>query len=164
MRSCIELKQALQAGLCDSSLEKLYAPDGNTAALNGARSRALHVADQLMETFHPAQSEPAALFSGPGRTEIGGNHTDHQHGHVVVFDLLLHDLHDAAKRVLPALFLLAGRDGRRRALRAGGHAEGAGGGRAGLFHPAGDGAGREDARIRAAGRDGRRPRQSALWG
>ena len=83
MRSCIELKQALQAGLCDSSLEKLYAPDGNTAALNGARSRALHVADQLMEIFHPAQSEPAALFSGPGRTEIGGNHTDHQHGHVL---------------------------------------------------------------------------------
>ena len=26
---------------------------------------------------------PAALFSGPGRTEIGGNHTDHQHGRVL---------------------------------------------------------------------------------
>lgn len=25
----------------------------------------------------------AALFSGPGRTEIGGNHTDHQHGRVL---------------------------------------------------------------------------------
>ena len=24
-----------------------------------------------------------SLFSGPGRTEIGGNHTDHQHGHVL---------------------------------------------------------------------------------
>ena len=23
------------------------------------------------------------LYSGPGRTEIGGNHTDHQHGHVL---------------------------------------------------------------------------------
>ncbi|MEG1061015.1 MAG: galactokinase family protein [Oscillospiraceae bacterium] len=28
-------------------------------------------------------SEPVHLFSAPGRTEIGGNHTDHQHGCVV---------------------------------------------------------------------------------
>ena len=27
--------------------------------------------------------EPEALFSAPGRTEIGGNHTDHQHGEVL---------------------------------------------------------------------------------
>ena len=27
--------------------------------------------------------EPAAVFSAPGRTEIGGNHTDHQHGEVL---------------------------------------------------------------------------------
>ena len=34
-----------------------------------------------MDTFSPAEN--AALFSGPGRTEIGGNHTDHQHGRVL---------------------------------------------------------------------------------
>ena len=28
-------------------------------------------------------SEPEAIFSAPGRTEIGGNHTDHQHGEVL---------------------------------------------------------------------------------
>ena len=28
-------------------------------------------------------TEPAAIFSAPGRTEIGGNHTDHQHGEVL---------------------------------------------------------------------------------
>ena len=27
--------------------------------------------------------EPKAVFSAPGRTEIGGNHTDHQHGEVL---------------------------------------------------------------------------------
>ncbi len=27
--------------------------------------------------------EPQAIFSAPGRTEIGGNHTDHQHGEVL---------------------------------------------------------------------------------
>ena len=28
-------------------------------------------------------SVPQAIFSAPGRTEIGGNHTDHQHGEVL---------------------------------------------------------------------------------
>lgn len=28
-------------------------------------------------------TEPAHLFSAPGRTELGGNHTDHQHGRVL---------------------------------------------------------------------------------
>ena len=28
-------------------------------------------------------SQPQALFSAPGRTELGGNHTDHQHGRVL---------------------------------------------------------------------------------
>ncbi len=27
--------------------------------------------------------EPEAIFSAPGRTEVGGNHTDHQHGEVL---------------------------------------------------------------------------------
>ena len=37
--------------------------------------------DLFTETFGPAQD--LALFSAPGRTEIGGNHTDHQHGRVL---------------------------------------------------------------------------------
>ena len=28
-------------------------------------------------------SKPAYIFSAPGRTELGGNHTDHQHGKVL---------------------------------------------------------------------------------
>lgn len=36
--------------------------------------------DKFNETFaHPAQCS----FSAPGRTELGGNHTDHQHGYVL---------------------------------------------------------------------------------
>ena len=35
----------------------------------------------LEETFGPC--ERAAVFSAPGRSEIGGNHTDHQHGRVL---------------------------------------------------------------------------------
>ena len=40
------------------------------AALNG-----------LETTFGPHAE--AGLYSAPGRTEIGGNHTDHQHGRVL---------------------------------------------------------------------------------
>ena len=36
---------------------------------------------RLEETF--GGGETAAVFSAPGRTEIGGNHTDHQHGKVL---------------------------------------------------------------------------------
>jgi galactokinase len=41
------------------------------------------VVRSFQAAFSPAQDAPAALFSGPGRTEIGGNHTDHQHGRVL---------------------------------------------------------------------------------
>ncbi|MBQ3107975.1 MAG: galactokinase [Clostridia bacterium] len=33
--------------------------------------------------YHAFGSEPEAFFSAPGRTELGGNHTDHQHGCVL---------------------------------------------------------------------------------
>ena len=36
---------------------------------------------RFISTFGGA--EPKAVFSAPGRTEIGGNHTDHQHGEVL---------------------------------------------------------------------------------
>lgn len=33
------------------------------------------------QSFGPAA--PVRLFSSPGRVELGGNHTDHQHGRVL---------------------------------------------------------------------------------
>jgi len=43
--------------------------------------RAIQAVGKFQALFSPTAD--AALFSGPGRTEIGGNHTDHQHGHVL---------------------------------------------------------------------------------
>ena len=83
MRTCNQLLQALSVGECDSALTPLYALDGTEASLKEARSRALHVVRSFQAAFSPAPGVPAALFSGPGRTEIGGNHTDHQHGRVL---------------------------------------------------------------------------------
>ncbi len=71
-----ELTRALAVGQLDEGLETLYGGRG----LAWARDRARGVLEGFARTFgHPAQ----ALFSAPGRTELGGNHTDHQRGHVL---------------------------------------------------------------------------------
>ncbi len=81
MRSCHTLLSSLRAGDHDKALAALYALDGAQNSLDRALDRACRVVQSLMDTFSPAEN--AALFSGPGRTEIGGNHTDHQHGRVL---------------------------------------------------------------------------------
>ena len=73
----------LSAGAFDSRLAQLYALDGRPESTDRARERACHVVQSFLDQFQPAGDVPAALFSGPGRTEIGGNHTDHQHGRVL---------------------------------------------------------------------------------
>ena len=78
-----QLLTALREGRHDQSLAALYALDGTQESLDLARDRACRVVRSLMDTFSPAGDASAALFSGPGRTEIGGNHTDHQHGRVL---------------------------------------------------------------------------------
>lgn len=94
MISCKELLRILQSGEGDSALLPLYAPDGDKAALEIARHRAVHVTESFIAQF--GNAETAALFSGPGRTEIGGNHTDHQHGHVLCGSVNLDTLACAA--------------------------------------------------------------------
>ncbi len=60
-----------------AALPALYGPD--RAAAQAERYR--RVLAGLADTFGP--KDRAAVFSAPGRTEIGGNHTDHQHGLVL---------------------------------------------------------------------------------
>ena len=43
-------------------------------------------------------SEPEAVFSAPGRTEVGGNHTDHQHGEVLAASINKDAIAIVAKR------------------------------------------------------------------
>ena len=83
MSSCKSLLEALRAGAHDQSLAGLYALDGAQDSLFKAQDRACRVVQAFLDAFHPDETAQAALFSGPGRTEIGGNHTDHQHGRVL---------------------------------------------------------------------------------
>ena len=83
MHTPTQLLQTLSDGQHDPVLAALYALDGTRESLDKARARAIHVVSRFIEEFSPASDAAAALFTGPGRTEIGGNHTDHQHGHVL---------------------------------------------------------------------------------
>lgn len=81
MLTCQTLTQQLLSGVHDARLERVYCCR-DAADLARVRSRAVRTVDRFRELFAAAEA-PAALFSGPGRTEIGGNHTDHQHGRVL---------------------------------------------------------------------------------
>ena len=70
------LKMRLRQGGLDETLQSLY----GAARLEAARSRCAGVLEGFARTFG---KEAEALFSAPGRTELGGNHTDHQHGRVL---------------------------------------------------------------------------------
>ncbi len=70
------LAARLNAGEFDETLTRLY----GAHHLKTARERCSTVISGFTRTF---DSLPEHLFSAPGRTELGGNHTDHQHGRVL---------------------------------------------------------------------------------
>lgn len=83
MSTCEMLLTSLRSGAQDGALARLYALDGSSNRLNQARQRAIRVVEGFQLAFDPNSRAEVALFSAPGRTEIGGNHTDHQHGRVL---------------------------------------------------------------------------------
>ncbi len=75
------LLQNLESGQFDPQLTRLGCL--SPGDLPAARSRAAEAVTGFQQTFGKDASAPAELFSAPGRTEICGNHTDHQHGRVL---------------------------------------------------------------------------------
>lgn len=71
----IEIESKLLSGDFDDMLTSLYG-DAKAAAKRYA------IACEEFVKLYGVQND-ARLFSAPGRTEIGGNHTDHQHGRVL---------------------------------------------------------------------------------
>ena len=66
----------------------------NTEVLKQEADRYAALMDDFKNTYG---SEDVMLFSAPGRTEIGGNHTDHQHGRVLAGAVNLDNIAVAAK-------------------------------------------------------------------
>ena len=73
--NAIEIKEKLLSGGFDERLALLYG-DAKAAAKRYATA-----CDEFVELY--GVQNDVRLFSAPGRTEIGGNHTDHQHGRVL---------------------------------------------------------------------------------
>ena len=71
----LELRQSIQNGKFDKEFIQLY---GETEV---ASKRYLEAIDEFENLY--GSKENVRLFSAPGRTEISGNHTDHQHGLVI---------------------------------------------------------------------------------
>ena len=76
MTDCKTLMKQIQKGSYDDVFSGLYGFDG----VESARSRYIRLIRSFTEYYG---EKPVALFSAPGRTEIGGNHTDHQNGRVL---------------------------------------------------------------------------------
>lgn len=76
MISSEAVKEKLKTGGYDRSLKKLYVSDH----LGRQAQRLVELVARYEACFGPGK---VALFSAPGRTELGGNHTDHQHGRVL---------------------------------------------------------------------------------
>ena len=74
-----EFINGISGGAFDEQLRRLYG-HSEMAVLRG-RSRYLSAAEKFSGLY--PEAEEIHVYSAPGRTEIGGNHTDHQHGCVL---------------------------------------------------------------------------------
>ena len=70
-----QIKSKIQNGGFDTDFALLY----DDVLL--ARERYLEACDEFLALY--GERDNIRLFSAPGRTEVGGNHTDHQHGRVL---------------------------------------------------------------------------------
>ena len=75
MFNATKLKAELSSGKYENTFKKLYPNSTNVA------ERYAQVVDKFVKKY--GDSDGLRLFSAPGRTEVGGNHTDHQQGCVL---------------------------------------------------------------------------------
>ena len=71
----LEIKSNIINGKYDNDFAMLYGD------INSARNRYINALEEF-EKLYPV-SKDIRIFSAPGRTEVSGNHTDHQHGSVL---------------------------------------------------------------------------------
>ncbi len=72
------IRSSLLAGELDERLREVYVDE---ARIDYNRERLLGALDRFRELF-PGE-EQVELYSAPGRSEVCGNHTDHQNGRVL---------------------------------------------------------------------------------
>ncbi|MBR5765391.1 MAG: galactokinase family protein, partial [Lachnospiraceae bacterium] len=71
------LKEFIKNGSMDERLVDIYA---DKALLDKQKERYTAAVDKFISLYG---NREVTVFSAPGRSEVGGNHTDHQHGQVL---------------------------------------------------------------------------------
>ncbi len=86
------LKNNIMNGDYDARFKRVYVTD---EAVKAQHERYVSLAEDFAALF--GEERDARLFSAPGRTEVGGNHTDHNHGRVLAASINLDAIAIAAK-------------------------------------------------------------------
>ena len=99
MANSAQLRNEIAAGKWDDKLRALY----GDAAQEICRQRARYYAalEQFELYFGPGRQ--VQVYSAPGRAELGGNHTDHQHGRVLAGSVNIDMIAAAAPNTLNQL-------------------------------------------------------------
>ena len=80
-----EFLNGLTSGAFDDQIKLVYGGDNNN--LLKYRARFICAAEKFSRLY--PECDEIRVFSAPGRSEIGGNHTDHQHGRVLAAAITL---------------------------------------------------------------------------
>ena len=86
------LKNNIMNGDYDARFKRVYVTD---EAVKLQHERYVSLAEDFAALF--GEERDARLFSAPGRTEVGGNHTDHNHGRVLAASINLDAIAVASK-------------------------------------------------------------------
>ena len=86
------LKNEILNGAYDERFKRVYVTD---EAVKEQHERYVSLANDFAEIF--SEDRDVRLFSAPGRTEVGGNHTDHNHGRVLAASINLDAIAVASK-------------------------------------------------------------------
>ena len=78
MTAAATMTEKIRSGGYDEAFARLYGAD----QVEAQRERYAQAVAGFAATYGE-DGAPLMLFSAPGRTEIGGNHTDHNHGRVL---------------------------------------------------------------------------------
>ncbi len=87
-----ELKKGFQDGKYEETLRDIYVDEG---VLDYQKERYIKAIESFEELFGEKEVE---IYSAPGRSEIGGNHTDHQNGRVLAASINLDAIAIVAKK------------------------------------------------------------------
>ena len=88
-----QLKTLLASRAMDEAFSRVYIP----AQFDTQYQRFTQVLEEFKARFDEKGTRDIRLFSAPGRTEVGGNHTDHNYGKVLAASISLDVIAAAAK-------------------------------------------------------------------